>query len=72
MHKIPSSREQERLAWQIGELDKLAPALDESEELNAQHTRSSHAQALIDAGRSALTALWDGDESLIREQTPIR
>ena len=56
------SREQERLAWQIGELDKLAPALDEWEELNAQHTRLSHAQALIDAGQAALTAL-DGDES---------
>jgi len=56
------SREQERLAWQIGELDKLAPALDEWDELNAQHTRLSHAQALIDAGQSALSAL-DGDES---------
>ena len=56
------SREQERLAWQIGELDKLAPASDEWEELNAQHTRLSHAQALIDAGQLALGAL-DGDES---------
>ncbi len=56
------SREQERLAWQIGELDKLAPAADEWEELNAQHTRLSHAQALIDAGQLALGAL-DGDES---------
>jgi DNA repair protein RecN (Recombination protein N) len=49
------SREQERLAWQIGELDKL-------DELNAQHTRLSHAQALIDAGQSAIGSL-DGDES---------
>ena len=56
------SREQERLTWQIDELDKLAPALDEWEELNAQHTRLSHAQALIDAGQSALSTL-DGDES---------
>ncbi|MFM1766617.1 MAG: repair protein RecN, partial [Pseudomonadota bacterium] len=56
------SREQERLAWQIGELDKLAPAMDEWDELNSQHTRLSHAQALIDAGQSALAAL-DGDES---------
>ncbi len=56
------SREQERLAWQIGEVDKLAPAADEWEELNAQHTRLSHAQALIDAGQLALGAL-DGDES---------
>ena len=56
------SREQERLAWQIGELDKLAPALDEWDGLNAQHTRLSHAQALIDAGQTAIGSL-DGDES---------
>jgi DNA repair protein RecN (Recombination protein N) len=56
------SREQERLAWQIGELDKLAPALDEWDELNSQHTRLSHAQALIDAGRNAIGSL-DGDEA---------
>ncbi len=55
-------REQERLAWQISELDKLAPALDEWDELNTQHTRLSHAQALIDAGQTALSAL-DGEES---------
>ena len=55
-------REQERLAWQIGELSKLAPAMDEWEELNAQHTRLSHAQALIDAGQTALNALT-GEES---------
>jgi len=55
-------REQERLAWQIGELDKLAPALDEWENLNSQHTRLSHAQALIDAGQMAIASL-DGDES---------
>jgi DNA repair protein RecN (Recombination protein N) len=56
------SREQERLAWQIGELDKLAPAMDEWYGLNAQHTRLSHAQALIDAGQTAIGSL-DGDES---------
>jgi DNA repair protein RecN (Recombination protein N) len=56
------SREQERLAWQISELDKLAPALDEWEDLNTQHTRLSHAQALIDAGQTAIGSL-DGDES---------
>ena len=56
------SREQERLAWQIGELDKLAPALDEWDELNSHHTRLSHAQALIDAGQNAIGSL-DGDES---------
>ncbi len=56
------SREQERLAWQIGEVGTLAPALDEWDDLNAQHTRLSHAQALIDAGQAAIGSL-DGDES---------
>ncbi len=56
------SREQERLAWQIGELDKLAPALDEWDELNSHHTRLSHAQALIDAGQNAIGSL-NGDEA---------
>jgi DNA repair protein RecN (Recombination protein N) len=50
------------LSWQIGELDKLAPALDEWEGLNSQHTRLSHAQALIDAAQAALSAL-DAEES---------
>ena len=50
-------RERERLAWQIGEVDKLAPGADEWEELNASHTRLAHAQGLMDAARSALGAL---------------
>ncbi|CAA9439699.1 MAG: DNA repair protein RecN [uncultured Ramlibacter sp.] len=50
-------RDRERLAWQIGELDKLAPGPDEWEELNASHTRLSHAQALIDAATGALASL---------------
>jgi DNA repair protein RecN (Recombination protein N) len=54
-------RERERLAWQIGEVDKLAPGTDEWDELNASHTRLSHAQALMDAAQSA-QQLLDGDE----------
>lgn len=54
-------RERERLAWQIGELDKLAPGADEWEELNTNHTRLSHAQALLDAARNALLALEGED-----------
>ena len=56
-------REQERLAWQIGEVDKLAPASDEWEELNMQHSRLSNAQALRDAVEAALNALQDADDS---------
>ncbi|WPB56561.1 DNA repair protein RecN [Xylophilus sp. GOD-11R] len=54
-------RERERLAWQIGEVDKLAPGADEWPELNAQHSRLSNAQALIDAAQNALEAL-EGDD----------
>jgi len=56
-------REQERLAWQIGELDKLSPGADEWEDLNQQHSRLSNAQALREAVQAALQALQDADES---------
>jgi DNA repair protein RecN (Recombination protein N) len=56
-------QDSERLAWQIGELDKLAPALGEWEELNSQHSRLAHAQALIDAARTGAAALDDDEPS---------
>jgi DNA repair protein RecN (Recombination protein N) len=56
-------RERERLAWQIGELDSLAPGEGEWEELNAEHQRLSHGQSLIDAVQSALGALDDAEPS---------
>lgn len=58
-------RERERLAWQIGEVDKLAPGADEWDELNAGHTRLSHAQALMDAAQSA-QQLLDGEDGSAR------
>ena len=54
-------RERERLAWQVGELAKLAPAEGEWEQMDAEHQRLSHAQALLDAGRLALDAVRDAD-----------
>jgi len=57
------AREQERLAWQIGEVDKLAPGEDEWDELNAQHARLSHAQALRDAVQTAVDALREADDN---------
>jgi len=54
-------RERERLAWQIGEVDKLAPGTDEWDALNAEHQRLAHGQALLDGARTALQALTDGD-----------
>lgn len=54
--------ERERLSWQIGELERLAPTEGEWPILNAEHTRLSHAQSLLDAAAAALAAL-DQDES---------
>ena len=52
-------RERDRLTWQIGELDKLAPQDGEWDELNTDHGRLSHAQALLDAAGGAVEALQD-------------
>ena len=54
-------RERERLAWQIGEVEKLGPAPDEWEALNTEHGRLSNAQTLLDAAQDALQSL-DNDE----------
>jgi len=56
-------RERERLQWQISELDKLAPGADEWPELNAEHRRLSHAQAILDATQAALDAVSEADDS---------
>ena len=55
------AQERERLLWQIGELDKLAPADGEWDDLNQRHARLSHAQALIDAAQAAAAALEGGE-----------
>ena len=56
-------RERERLAWQIAELDKLAPRPGEWDEINAQHSRLSNAQTLRDAVQAALNALAESEQN---------
>ncbi|MBC8057815.1 MAG: DNA repair protein RecN [Rhizobiales bacterium] len=56
-------RERERLAWQIGEVDKLAPGDEEWAELESEHKKLANAQSLIDATRSALDAVSDADDN---------
>ena len=55
-------RDHERLAWQIGELEKLSPKAGEWPELNLEHSRLSNAQSLMDGAQGAMQAL-DGEES---------
>ena len=52
--------ERERLQWQISELDRLAPGEAEWAELNAEHQRLSHGQALMDAAAQA--GQWVGED----------
>ena len=59
-------RERERLAWQITEVDKLAPGADEWDDLNAGHTRLAHAQSLLDAAQQAVDALEADDGGAAR------
>lgn len=62
-------QERERLQWQISEVDKLAPAEGEWDELDAQHKRLSHAQALLDGAEGALHALQDDDAGALAALT---
>jgi DNA repair protein RecN (Recombination protein N) len=55
--------ERERLSWQIGELDKLAPRADEWPALNAEHTRLSHAHDLLRSAQEAVAALDEEEGS---------
>ncbi|HTH59169.1 MAG TPA: DNA repair protein RecN [Paraburkholderia sp.] len=59
--------ERERLAWQLAELDKLAPQPGEWEEVNAEHRRLSHSASLIDGVQGALAALSESDDAMISQ-----
>ena len=53
--------ERERLAWQIGEIERLAPAADEWETLTTEHGRLAHAQSLLGAAQQALQDVSEGE-----------
>jgi DNA repair protein RecN (Recombination protein N) len=64
-----SSRQEahERLVWQIAELEKLSPAGDEWQDLNAQHQRLSNAQSLLESAQTALSALQDDENGALSQ-----
>jgi DNA repair protein RecN (Recombination protein N) len=63
--------ERERLAWQLSELDKIAPQPGEWEEVSAEHHRLSHSASLIDGVQGALNALSESDEAMITQLAAI-
>ena len=56
------ANERERLAWQIGELEKLNPLDGEWQDLSTQHSRLANAQALMDGANQAVMLL-EGEDS---------
>ena len=60
--------ERERLEWQVGELDKLAPKAGEWAEISNEHSRLSHAASLLDGAQEALQAISESDDSPILSQ----
>jgi len=63
--------ERERLAWQLSELDKLAPQAGEWEEINAEHRRLSHAASLIDGVQASLDVLTETDGAVIEQVSAV-
>ena len=57
------ARDRERLTWALAEVDRLGPGEGEWDEIDAEHRRLAHAQALIDAVRTSLDALAEGEPS---------
>jgi DNA repair protein RecN (Recombination protein N) len=60
-HAAARSTEREQLAWQVEELARLAPAEDEWEAIDAEHSRLAHAASLLQGSRSALDQLSEAD-----------
>lgn len=63
--------ERERLAWQLAELDKLAPQPGEWEEISAEHRRLAHSASLIEGVRGALDSLSEADDAMLAQLSSI-
>ena len=61
---------QEKLDWQISELQSLRLIAGEWDDISAEHTRLAHAQALID-GASSTLAMLDESESSTQHQLAV-
>ena len=57
--------ERERLEWQVGELEKLAPKPGEWAEISNEHSRLSHAASLIEGAQEALGAISESDDPIL-------
>lgn len=63
--------ERERLEWQVGELDKLAPKAGEWAEISNEHSRLSHAASLLDGAQEALQAISESDTPILSQLSSL-
>ncbi|KUZ69762.1 DNA repair protein RecN [Burkholderia ubonensis] len=66
-HERELQLEREKLAWQLAELDKLAPQPGEWDEVSNEHKRLSHAANLFDGVQGALNALSEADDAMLAQ-----
>ncbi|AXK64569.1 DNA repair protein RecN [Burkholderia sp. IDO3] len=64
-HERELQLEREKLAWQLAELDKLAPQPGEWDEVGSEHKRLSHSANLIAGVQGALNALSEADDAML-------
>ncbi|KGV43895.1 DNA repair protein RecN [Burkholderia pseudomallei MSHR4012] len=66
-HERERQLEREKLAWQLAELDKLAPQPGEWNEITAEHKRLTHSANLIDGVQGALGAISESDDAMLTQ-----
>lgn len=63
--------ERERLEWQVSELEKLAAKPGEWADISNEHSRLSHAAALIEGAQEALSAISEADSPILSQLTHL-
>ncbi|KAF1041891.1 MAG: DNA repair protein RecN [Herbaspirillum frisingense] len=63
--------ERERLEWQVAELEKLAVKPGEWAEISTEHSRLSHAAALIGGAQEALGAISESESPILSQLSAI-
>jgi DNA repair protein RecN (Recombination protein N) len=63
--------ERERLEWQVGELDKLAPKPGEWQEITNEHSRLSHAASLLEGAQEALNLVSESEQPILSQLSSL-